>query len=199
MIYKLRFLMLYISIFLLLMSSISCKSTSFTQNVELCGLLIDEKNQPISEAKVILKKNGFTIDKVYSNERGIFLFNDVKNGTYSFLIEKHGYEKKEILDVAFIDCKKVFCFHVKSKKILFEEIDTLFEKKRYKSGLSLVDCVFSNSNSNLYYLCCLYKSFGYYKMGNFNEAFIELNKVKSFGKKLCGVDYSVLEKKLEGE
>jgi hypothetical protein len=36
-------------------------------------------------------------------------------------------------------------------------------------------------------------------MGNFNEAFIELNKVKSFGKKLCGVDYSVLEKKLEGE
>ena len=78
------------------------------------------------------------------------------------------------------------------QKLILFFLDQQFEK-----GISLLGNLKIDVHSKLYNLCCLYKSYGFYKMGDIKKARIELERLGK--KKNCSFDYSSLEKKLEGK
>jgi len=175
----------------------SCKTVpKFSEDTEFCGLLIDENNHPVEGVFVLMKKGGI-LKNTYTNNRGIFVIEDIQSGFYDFVFEKNEYEITKIKDVLFSDRKKVFCFQINSKEKIFAKIDSFFLGQQFEKGISLLGNLKIDVHSKLYNLCCLYKSYGFYKMGDIKKARIELERLGK--KKNCSFDYSSLEKKLEGK
>jgi iron complex outermembrane recepter protein len=76
-------------------------------SVVIKGQVIDEKNQPVEYATAVLrnsKTNKFVTGAVCNN-KGEFLFKDVKPGEYDLTTQLIGYEKKDLQKIV-IDNKK---------------------------------------------------------------------------------------------
>ena len=171
----------------------SCKTVpKFSGESDFCGLVIDENDNPVEGAFVSMKKGGI-VKNTYTNNRGIFVIDDIQSGIYDFEFEKTGYEITTVENVLFSDIKKVFCFKINSKERIFSEIEYLFSNQQYEKAFFVIEKLKTEKKSNLYNLCCLYKSYGYYKMENKRAAKVEIGKIK----KNCCFDFSELKNRLE--
>lgn len=194
---KIRLFILKTHILFFALIFLSCKTVpKFSDEAKICGLIIDEDNQPIDGGLVVVKKGGVR-KHAYTNNRGIFVIEDIQSGIYDFIFEKNGYEITSKENVLFSDRNKFFCFQINSKEKLFEQIDSHFNNQQYEKGISVIGSIKTEKDSKLYNLCCLYKSYGYYRMNDLKAAKLELERVKK--KKNCSFDFSAFEKKLEGK
>ena len=133
---------------------------------------------------------------VYSNERGVFQFENIHYGRYDFVVEKTGYEIKNVDNLNFFDRRRILCFQLTSKISFFNKIDALFKNNQFEKAILKIESMNTNGDMNLYNLCSLYKSFGYFKLNNISKARKELDEVKKHN---CCFSYSILEEKLEGK
>lgn len=184
------FIMVLFSFFL------SCKTVSqLSDATVLYGLIIDENNQPVKNASISYI-NDSGAKTVYSNERGVFQFEDIHYGRYDFVVEKTGYEIKNVDNLNFFDRRRIICFQLTSKISFFNKIDALFKNNQFEKAILKIESMNTNGDMNLYNLCSLYKSFGYFKLNNISKARKELDEVKKHN---CCFSYSILEEKLEGK
>ena len=70
------------------------------------------------------------------------------------------------------------------------------ELDQFEKAILKIESMNTNGDMNLYNLCSLYKSFGYFKLNNISKARKELDEVKKHN---CCFSYSILEEKLEGK
>ena len=79
---------IYIAIFFVTALSLAQQTGSINGNV----LDIESNNQPLLYAKVLIKETGA---QVLSNEKGLFKFENLKDGNYTLISSFVGYETKE--------------------------------------------------------------------------------------------------------
>lgn len=90
---------------------------------ELCGLIIDENNQPAQNVLVGCKMEKGAWYYVMTNENGFFVFKNAKFGKYKFVAEKEGYLRLEENEIIFSDRKKLICFQMERLDSVFDRIE----------------------------------------------------------------------------
>ena len=105
---------------------------------DLYGLVIDEKNQPVSDFVISCKKNPDGWKTTMTNQNGMFVFFDAGLGNYSFRGEKNGFARMESKDHIFSDRSKIFCFQVMSIDQTLDQIEKLAQNEDYDTGLKLL-------------------------------------------------------------
>ena len=64
------------------------------------GQVKDEKDLPVGNIEVVVRKNGQEIKKAYTNENGYYVITDLETGTYELDVDEEIYEaKKETVEV----------------------------------------------------------------------------------------------------
>ena len=64
------------------------------------GQVKDEKDLPVGNIEVVVRKNGQEIKKAYTNENGNYVITDLETGTYELDVDEEIYEaKKETVEV----------------------------------------------------------------------------------------------------
>lgn len=196
----LRKYILNILCILMISLSISCSTIpKFSSEAKMCCVVLNEKNEPISGCVGILKKNGAVIGKNISDERGYLIFDNVKSGDYGVLIRKEGFEEKEYDKIGFYNRGKINCFQVKSKDCLFDEIELLFDEKKYDEAIEVLDTVYFTEKSCVEVLVKLYRIKAFIEMGEKKLALDEFDELKKIEMELekSFFDYSCFETILE--
>ena len=89
----------------------------FHGNGDLCGLVIDENNQPVKDFTVYCKSKGIkmqVIKPALTNESGLFVFYDLPSGSYVITGEKTDYLRLNETNYEFNDRSKFFCIQTKT-------------------------------------------------------------------------------------
>ena len=87
----------------------------------LRGIVTDDKNMPVSNILVTLKKSGRLIKETYTKEDGSYSFSDIDKGTYEVLINEEIYEKANNKNVVVENDTEL---NIKVKKVEPYKIDT---------------------------------------------------------------------------
>lgn len=181
--------------------SISCSTIpKFSGEAKMCCMVLNEKNEPISDCIGILKKNGAVVGKNISDERGYLIFDNVKSGDYEISIRKEGFEEKEYDKITFYNRGKINCLQVKSKDCLFDEIELLFKEQKFNDGLEILNSIYFKEKTSIELLVKLYKLYAYFGLGEKKLALKELHRLKKIEKSLgkSFFDYSYFDSILEG-
>ncbi len=178
-------------LFLLLSCLISCATTPKVNGKgDLCGLIIDENNQPIGEMVVHLVRNGIVLCSGITSETGMFVFTNIAPGRYCISGEKEGFSKIEEEPVAFYDRRKLFVCKTDSGVCVLEKVGAIlvagalgrdaisktsedkdgrracFDKKYFKTVENLLDSIVYANNKELECAVRCYKCIVYKKSGN---------------------------------
>lgn len=177
---------------------ISCRSTpKFTGSADLCGLVIDDKNQPVEEMIISCRNNGIEIACTQTNESGLFIVENLSSGTYEIYACKSGYEKLEKVLVKFSSRDNVYCFQVSSGDVLLDEVEQLFSKKKFDDGLLRLEKLGYEQNDSVNALVCFYKAYAYAVQGKKKESQKELKKISGMDKNQA-FDLSAVKKIIGG-
>lgn len=118
----------------------SCKTVpKFSGANELCGVIVDENNMPVNEYVVKCGTDFVTAKVAITNERGIFVFNNMPAGKYYFWGEKEGWAKIVKQPFLFNSREKMFCCKVNSLNSALDNIETQIKCGNYQEALSLLD------------------------------------------------------------
>lgn len=161
---------------------VSCKTVpTFNEKVELCGLVLDMQNKPVDQAVVICFQNNIEKQRTITNNRGLFVFNDIPGGKYEITIEKNGWMRVEKTPVLFSNKNDVYCFQLNSGDFVLDEVEKLFEKAEYKNGLNVLEQLCYEPKSPVHAIFCFYSAYGNLKLGEKKkglECIKELKKMK---------------------
>ncbi len=155
--------LLYATLFTILCCFfVACASKPrFQGNGDLCGLVIDENNQPVKDFIVYCKsaEKLQVIKPVMTNESGLFVFYDLSSGRYFLTGEKTNYLKLNKTIYEFNDRSKIFCIQTKTFKGTIKESVELLHLGQKNEAALLLDslCVQKNSPEEL--IICSYKFF----------------------------------------
>ena len=122
----------------------------FQGNGDLCGLVIDENNQPVKDFTVYCKskeKKTQTIKPVLTNESGLFVFYDLPAGSYCITGEKTNYLRLNESVYDFYDRSKIFCIQTKTFHGTVKAVVELLHLGEKQDAALLLDslCVPDNS------------------------------------------------------
>lgn len=146
-----------ILIIALIFSGCASKS-AFEGKADLCGMIVDENNQPVEDYVVYYRKK-MTEKSSATNSSGLFVLHDVSSGEFSLYGEKSGYTKLADQKNTFFDRTKIICFQVNSLDLVLENVNKLIELKKYEDALELIQNVAYNKGTNEEYVICCYESF----------------------------------------
>lgn len=150
---------------------VSCKSTKyFTEDADLCGLVVDEKNQPVSFFEMTCAGPNGTIENAVTNENGVFVFSNKKSGGYILSGCKNGWNVLSDKKVDFIDFKQIVCCKVWSFEKVIGETKVLVEKNNYEEALSVIEKVSVKEDTLIEIAVLFYKSYLNFKIGNLQES-----------------------------
>jgi len=148
--------------FFLLLSILcfSCAShPDFEGYGDLCGMIIDEKNQPVDNFVVYYSKAPFLNKSTVTNESGIFVFHNVPSGQSVISGEKKNFSRLKDSDYYFCDRSDIICFQVNSIKAVINEVDPLIKAGDKKKAYMLLDNVSCEEASEEWILIESYKFF----------------------------------------
>lgn len=118
----------------------SCRTVpKFAGENELCGVIVDENNRPINEYVVRCGATPVTAKTAITNERGIFVFQNMTAGKYFIWGEKEGWAKIEAEPFLFNSRDKFFCCKVKSFDTALDNAETQIKCGNYKKALEILD------------------------------------------------------------
>ena len=166
--------------FALLMAFESCASKpKFRGKANLCGLIVDEKNKPVSDVKVSLWRGGSCLQTSLTNENGIFVFYNLSSALYKISGEKRGYSYLDKVDYRFSDNAKIFCSQMFSMDAVFKEAEEKLLCGETKKMLEILDSLCVSKNDYDETALLFYRACGHYVRGELNAANKNLKKIKS--------------------
>lgn len=136
----------------------SCASKPvMTGKHDLCGLIVDENNQPVSDF-LIYGKNGIYTASAVTNKNGLFVLHDMPSGKCMITGEKNNYLSLEN-EYDFIDMTKIYCCQVNSFLEAVNIVDNLIKRNEYTQAKQVINQVKYEKNSDVESVVCLYKAF----------------------------------------
>lgn len=160
---KKKFYLFGIFIFFVLLVFISCASTSMiTEKLDLCGIIVDEHNNPVNNCLVSCKRKSKNtkeeesrIEKMinptyttFTNESGIFVFHGVSKEMYLISAQKTGYVPLKETEYSFVDRTELFCCQIQEINSVLDEVERMITLKEYEKGKNLLDEVYVEKNTN---------------------------------------------------
>ena len=118
---------------------------------DLCGLVVDEKNQPVKDFVIYCSATDSkfkTISPVITNESGLFVFYDVPSGNYVLSGMKNNYLRITKTEYNFNDRSKIICLQTKTFKSAVSHADELIHLGQPNEACELLNTI-----------CCEEKSF----------------------------------------
>ncbi|NLC92759.1 MAG: carboxypeptidase regulatory-like domain-containing protein [Treponema sp.] len=168
----------YLWLLLLNIVFISCSSTKyFKEKVDLCGLVVDENNQPIPYFEMTCIDSKGTIEYAITNENGIFVFQNKKSGSYVLNGKKNGWTKLTDKKINFIDYRQMTCCKVWSIEKTLETVKQMIFQKDYEAAFFSIDKIYVDEMSLVEITVLFHKVFLLMKMN-------EKEKSKFFYEKL---------------
>lgn len=141
----------------------SCASKpGFKGTGDLCGLVVDEKNQPVKDFIIYCKpfdKTLAVIPSVVTNESGLFVFYDLPSGDYYLYGNKTNFLR--ISDVAyhFYDRTRIICLQSKSYKAALVQAEELIRLGQIKDAEIILEGISCENESREEQLLRLYQFF----------------------------------------
>lgn len=153
------------SLLLAMLLELFCTCASkpgFQGNGDLCGLVIDENNNPVKDFIVYCKsaeKRSQVIKPVMTNESGLFVFYDIPSGSYLLTGEKTNYLRLNEIAYNFYDRSKIFCIQTKTLQGSVKAAVELLHLGEKKEAAMLLDSICLQKNSIEELIVSSYKFF----------------------------------------
>ena len=128
---------------------LSCASKpKFNGTADLCGLVVDEENRPVSNFLILCDGAGGLNFTALTNESGIFVVKNLTCGNYQISGHKTNYQKLEKIDYAFYDRTKIFCCQVYSFDAALESVSNLMLRGENKAAEKMLEEISFEPSSN---------------------------------------------------
>lgn len=186
-------------VFLVGVFFVGCASKpKFHGKSEMCGVVVDEKNIPVVDFVVNCKKDG--ISKVaVTNDRGIFVFNEMRSGKYEISGEKKGYARLNEKTFDFSSREKVICCKVNSIEGTLSAVEKQIVCENYDKALELLDEVYFEKDSPAEATVLFYKAYVYVKSEEMKKAVQVLRRVKRIKSVDLRTEINELEELVNGK
>lgn len=129
---------------------------------DLCGLVIDENNQPVKDFVVhCISADGQlqVINPVSTNESGIFVFYDLNSGRYNLSGKKNNYLEIEKVSYNFDDRSKIICLQTKTINAALSKAEELIRLGQPHEARKTLDAISCEPKSREQYLINAYRYF----------------------------------------
>lgn len=156
---KVRFInqSVFILVLLILTSCVSQKKCM--EKSDLCGIVVDENNNPINNFKITCSSNIVDGKSAYTNNSGIFFIPDLKVGEYYISGEKDNYAKVPKQKFLFNGSQSLFCTQVISLESLLEKVELLIQNEEYLKALKFIEQMEFSKDQLNEALILLYKAY----------------------------------------
>lgn len=182
---------LYLCAAVLLFSACASKP-KFEGIGDLCGLIVDEKNRPVSDFVVYCNQDLTLFQSAVTNSNGIFVIHNVPSGNYYFTGQKDGYAKlKE--QYFFSNRTDIFCCQLKSLDGVFETVEQLVSRGELENARLILEEISCSEKSEKWLLVQTYR---FFLSKNTKEKQKIISLIKKNTRK-TGVNYSDYAKTLE--
>lgn len=150
-----------ISIFIICLVIFSaCSSVpKFKGNGDLCGIIVDEMNQPIKEFAVYCEGRLGEKKAVYTNDSGIFVFHDLPGGKYILSGYKNNYVQLQNNEYVFSDRGKIFCAQIVGIDAALDKVIQLIKLGEIEECKDLINSICVAKDSNEEFVLNKYKEF----------------------------------------
>lgn len=152
----------FIMIVLLFAGCVTYKNCIKKSN--LCGIVVDENNKPVSNYLIICDSNPFNKVSTYTNDNGIFLLSDMEVGTYNISGRKQNFGKIDNDSFYFDGSSSMLCYQVSSLEELLFRVNKCIDNKEYEKAINIVNKIEIDENQYNYGLILLYKEYLYIKL-----------------------------------
>ena len=140
----------------------SCASNPrFKGNGDFCGMVVDEKNQPVNEYLINCWKDGIIFASALTNQSGIFVLQNLPAGKYSVSGQKENYSDIKNLKVDFCFRDKFLCCSVFTPDGFFEHIRRLIKIEDYNGALDELNLLRCKKDSCVAKVCLSYEAWIY--------------------------------------
>ena len=136
---------------------------------DLCGVIVDENNNPVSGYLVICSNKGSFKESTITNNSGIFVFPGLETGVYYIQGEKNNYGKIKKREYNFNDSSSMFCCQVSTIDNILDSVDLLINAKEFGKGVELLNNVFVENDKHSNIIILAYKAYLFNRMGDRNK------------------------------
>lgn len=139
---------------------ISCKSVPVKRELSnLCGLVIDENNNPIKDVVVTVRTAELGKKNAISNASGIFVINDIKLGNLKVECKKEGFSIYEDKNFKFYDRNKILCIKICSADFVLEKVLKNIETDDFENAEKNLKSIFLENSKNIGKVVYEYENF----------------------------------------
>ena len=138
---------------------------SLIQECDLCGMVVDENNKPISDFIISIKNDSFFNQTTITNNSGFFFFPNIKPGLYVISGEKENYVKF-INRCNFTGNNSLYCCQVISLDEAIEKVNSYIKINDYQKGVDLLNNISVKNNELTKILVLSYLTYLNGKLGN---------------------------------
>lgn len=150
-----------LSFLLILLSFQSCASKNvFSGKIDLCGFVVDENNNAVSNFIIRCKKSSGIGSKEYSaltESNGLFTINDLNYGEYIIFGEKNGFAKISEFKIQ-TQTQKIICIQVCSIDNVLNNVEKQIQLGEKQKALDLLEEIKYESDSCEEFVVKSYKS-----------------------------------------
>lgn len=136
---------------------------------ELCGIVIDENNIPVKDYVISCKIDSGLWKHAMTNDEGLFFFDEMPFGYYSFKGSKECYSNLYEDGLVFNSPGKVYCFQISSIDKALELAEEVILYQDYEQALLILGNIKCEKNKAAESVVSYYKKFVYKKMEEMNE------------------------------
>lgn len=163
---------------------VSCASNPrFRGNGDFCGMVVDEKNQPVNEYLINCWKDGVIFESALTNQSGIFVLQNIPSGKYSLSGQKENYSDIKNLKVDFCFRDKFLCCSVFTADGFFAHLQKLIKTEDFDMAVSELDLLRCKKGSYVSKLCLCYEAWLYVLKKEQKAALNLLKKIRKTGEK----------------
>lgn len=144
---------------LLLFISGCASNPKINGNGDLCGFVIDEKNQAVENYVISARHNGGLWRSTVTNKQGMFIFPDSSLGNYSFKGEKSCFVNLKEQNYLFSDKSKVYCFQINSIDEALNNIEKMILCDEYEQAVSLLSEINVEKKTSANRVVSVYREF----------------------------------------
>lgn len=149
----------------------------FSGKGDLCGIIVDENNNPVSDYLVTCKKSVGLKKSVFTNESGIFVFPDMSSGVYFISGSKTNFLDLKETEYVFSDRSKLFCCQVMDLDKVLDVVIQNIKTHEYENGLQLLEAVSCKRNTYEELVINRYREFILGKINEMSEVNNEKDSV----------------------
>lgn len=131
----------------------------------LCGVVIDENNEPVPDFIISCRKDKGLWKCTMTGSEGLFVFEDMPLGIYSFKGTKECYLDFYEEDYVFNDRSKVFCFQLSSIDNALDKTEQMIIYGDYEQAVTLLDQIKCEKNLEAKKVLAYYRDYLTEKMG----------------------------------